>query len=208
MRAPRMLPWSPWPAQRGGSISGCRARTRRCSSMSDLIGALVHDPEMDAAFSDAALIAAMLRFEVALAAAEAQAGVIPGSAAAVIASVRPDVFDRAAIARAARTSATPAISFVEALIAVVAAADPDAATFVHRGATSQDVTDTALVLCMRTAETAIAAAHARIAAALRRLSSAHAATVMLGRTLLQPALPITFGLKVAGWLGSLNRSYG
>jgi 3-carboxy-cis,cis-muconate cycloisomerase len=176
--------------------------------MSNLIDALVHDPDMDAAFSDAALIAAMLRFEAALAAAEARAGVIPDSAAAVIGSIRPDVFDSAAIAAAARASATPAIPFVDALIAVVAAVDPDAAMFVHRGATSQDVTDTALVLCLRTAETAIAAAHARIDAALRRLSGEHASTVMLGRTLLQPAPPITFGLKAAGWLGSLDRSYG
>jgi 3-carboxy-cis,cis-muconate cycloisomerase len=176
--------------------------------MSDLIGALVRDSDVDAAFSDAALIAAMLRFEAALAAAEGRAGVIPDSAAAVIASVRPEVFDPAAIARAARTSATPAIPFVDALIAAVGAADPEAAKFVHRGATSQDITDTALVLCLRTAETALAAAHARIGAALRRLSGAHASTVMLGRTLLQPAPPITFGLKAAGWLGSIDRSYG
>jgi 3-carboxy-cis,cis-muconate cycloisomerase len=175
--------------------------------MSSLIGALVHDPGMDAAFSDAALIEAMLRFESALAAAEAHAGVIPDSAAAAIASIRADVFDPAAIAAAARTSATPAIPFVDALIAAVAATDPDAAKFVHRGATSQDVTDTALVLCLRTAATAIAAAQARIGAALRRLSAEHASTVMLGRTLLQPAPPITFGLKAAGWLGSLDRSY-
>jgi 3-carboxy-cis,cis-muconate cycloisomerase len=78
---------------------------------------------------------------------------------------------------------------------------------VHRGATSQDVTDTALVLCLTEARKTIDAAHARIDGALRRLSTQHAATVMLGRTLLQPAPPITFGLKAAGWLGALSRSH-
>lgn len=175
--------------------------------MSDLIDALVRSPEMEAAFSNAALIAAMLRFEVALARAEARAGVVPDAAAAAIASIKPDAFDATAIVSAARASATPAIPFVEALVAAVGAADPEAAKFVHRGATSQDVTDTALVLCLRGAIASIAATHTRLSAALRRLSDQHASTVMLGRTLLQPATPITFGLKAAGWLGSLDRSY-
>jgi 3-carboxy-cis,cis-muconate cycloisomerase len=175
--------------------------------MSELIDAIVGGG-IDDAFSDAALLSAMLRFEVALARAEARAGVIPESAAAAIASVSVERFDARAIALAARSSATPAIPFVETLTAAVAAVDPSAANVVHRGATSQDVTDTALVLCLRAARTPIDAAHARIESALRRLSNDHASTVMLARTLLQPATPTTFGLKAAGWLGSLRRSHG
>jgi 3-carboxy-cis,cis-muconate cycloisomerase len=175
--------------------------------MSELFDALVSTPEMDEAFSDGAALTAMLRFETALARAEARAGAIPESAAAVIAAVDPSAFDACAIVASARTSATPAVPFVESLRAAVAAKDRVAATFVHRGATSQDVTDTALVLCLRGARTALAATHARTIAALRRLSRAHASTVMLSRTLLQPASPTTFGLKAAGWLGSLTRAH-
>jgi len=175
--------------------------------MSDLFDVLVSTPEMDEAFSDGAALAAMVRFEAALARAEARVGVIPESAAAAIASVGVNAFDARAIAGTARASATPAIPFVESLTAAVAAQDREAANFVHRGATSQDVTDTALVLCLRQARTALDATHARTVAALRRLSTEHASTVMLARTLLQAAPPTTFGLKAAGWLGSLTRTY-
>ena len=157
-------------------------------------------------FSDAAVLASMLRFEVALARAEARVGIIPTPAADVIAGVTPDVFDPAAIARGARASGTITIPFVEALTAKVRAADPAAATFVHWGATSQDVSDTALVLCLVRALGILTADHDRLAGALRRLSEGHAGTLMLARTLLQPAPPTTFGLKVAGWFGAVSRS--
>ena len=175
--------------------------------MSELFDALVSTPEMDAAFSDGAAMTAMLRFETALARAEARAGAIPESAAQAIASIDITAFDARAIASQARTSATPAIAFVQSLRAAVTAKDRDAANFVHWGATSQDVTDTALVLCLRRARAPLAATHARTIAALRRLSNEHASTVMLARTLLQPATPTTFGLKAAGWLGALARSH-
>lgn len=160
------------------------------------------------AFSDAALLASMLRFEVALARAEARAGVITESAAnAIAAAAVPDAFDPAAIARDARASGTLTIPLVEMLTARVRASDPAAATFVHWGATSQDVTDTALVLCLRRAFQILAADHHRLTRALRRLSDQHARTVMLARTLLQPAPPTTFGLKAAGWFGAVSRGY-
>ena len=174
--------------------------------MSKLFDALVTTPEMDEAFSDGAAVAAMVLFETALARAEARAGVIPESAADAISSV--DVSgDIGAFATSARASATPAIPLVAMLTAAVAEKDRAAANFVHRGATSQDVTDTALVLCLRRARTALDATHVRTVAALRRLSTEHASTVMLARTLLQPAPPTTFGLKAAGWLGSLTRAH-
>jgi 3-carboxy-cis,cis-muconate cycloisomerase len=176
--------------------------------MSDLFDALASTPEMDEAFSNDAALAAMLGFETALARAEARIGLVPESAAKAIASVDLKTFDAHAIAAKARASATPAIPFVEMLTAAVAAKDRDAADVVHRGATSQDVTDTALVLCLRRARAALASTHTRSIAALRRLSTEHASTVMLARTLLQPAPPTTFGLKAAGWLGSLTRAHG
>ncbi len=175
--------------------------------MSELFAALVSSPEMDAVFSGESVVAAMLRFEQALARAEVRAGLVPSSVALALESVQPSAFDPRAIAERARASATPAIPFVDSLIAVVAEHDRDAAGFVHRGATSQDLTDTALVLCLREARRVIDTDHARLDAALRRLSNEHASTVMLARTLLQPAPPITFGLKAAGWLGSISRTH-
>jgi 3-carboxy-cis,cis-muconate cycloisomerase len=159
------------------------------------------------AFSDTAIVSGMLRFEVALARAEARAGLVPSSVADAIAAVTAGTFDTAAMARAARGSGTIAIAFLEALVARVQAAAPAAAPFVHFGATSQDVTDTALILCVRRAQALIAPDHARLTGSLRRLSDQHQDTVMLARTLLQPAAPTTFGLKAAGWFGAVSRSH-
>jgi 3-carboxy-cis,cis-muconate cycloisomerase len=158
-------------------------------------------------FSDTAFLAAMLRFEVALARVEARAGVIPEAAAVAIARAAvPDGFDCAAIARVARESGTMVVPFVDALLARVSAIDPAAATFVHWGATSQDVADTALTLCLSRARPILESDHHQLLRTLRSLSDQHANTVMLGRTLMQPAPPITFGLKVAGWFGGVSRA--
>jgi 3-carboxy-cis,cis-muconate cycloisomerase len=175
---------------------------------SRLIDSLVSTPETADAFSDAAVIGAMLEFEVALAAAEAEYGIIPPAAADAIASAATvEHFDAADIARQARTQATPAIPFVRALTARVRGIDATSARFVHWGATSQDVVDTALVLCLSRATAGIEAKHRALAARLIDLSEAHASTMMLGRTLLQPATPITFGLKVALWVGGICRAW-
>ena len=77
----------------------------------------------------------------------------------------------------------------------------------HWGATSQDVTDTAMVLLLGRCRRVLEADHERVSRGLRRISDEHAHTVMLGRTLLQPAPPITFGLKAAGWLGAVRRGW-
>jgi len=172
-----------------------------------LLDALSTLPELEAVFSDAAVLSAMLRFEIALARAESRRGIISEAAANAIASLTIDRLDATAIARDARASATPAVPFVDALVAALDGTSREAAAVVHRGATSQDVTDTALVLCLLRAQPIVDGFHERIAAALRRLSDEHAGTVMLARTLLQPAAPTTFGLKAAGWLGSLSRSH-
>jgi 3-carboxy-cis,cis-muconate cycloisomerase len=158
-------------------------------------------------FSDRALLAAMLQFEAALARAEARAGTLPATMAEVIATAaHSSRFEAEAIARAARQSATIAIPLVDALRARVANIDRAAATFVHWGATSQDLVDTALVLCLAGAAPILQSDHVRLRDSLRRLSNRHARTIMLGRTLLQPAPPITFGLKAAGWFASVSRA--
>jgi 3-carboxy-cis,cis-muconate cycloisomerase len=176
-----------------------------------LIDSLASTPPIADIFSDSSILQAMLDFESALARAEARTGVIPQSAADTVTSLaQAATFDAAQIAQLARQSlraGTMSIPVVKALTDRVRAADPESAKFVHWGATSQDVADTAMVLLLRRASAILAADHVRILAALRRVSDRHASTVMLGRTLLQPAPPITLGLKVAGWFGGLRRGW-
>jgi 3-carboxy-cis,cis-muconate cycloisomerase len=116
-------------------------------------------------------------------------------------------FDPAELARESRRSGTIAVPLVAALTARVRSTDAEAARFVHWGATSQDIVDTALVLLLGRAHAAMGPDHEELSATLRTLSDRHAADVMLGRTLLQPAPPITFGLKVAGWYAAEARSW-
>src|SRR5262245_40267036 len=142
-----------------------------------LINSLATTGALADIFSDAALLTAMLDFEAALARVEARLGVIPARAADAIvsAAAAADAFDAGAIADGARASGTIAIPLVEALRARVRAADAGAATFVHWGATSQDVVDTALVRCLTRAQAALLADHERLVGTLRRLSDRHAA---------------------------------
>jgi 3-carboxy-cis,cis-muconate cycloisomerase len=174
---------------------------------SRLIDSLATTDALADVFSDESVLSAMIAFEVGLARAEAAHGVVPAAVPDVLARVAmPERFDAVELARAARASATPAIAFVAGLRAAVADVDPAAARFVHWGATSQDLVDTAIVLCLDRARRVLAADHNRLLGALRAVSEAHRATVMPGRTLLQPAPPITFGLKAAGWAGSVARA--
>ena len=114
-------------------------------SANGLTGGLFADAEMAAALSDRSWLAAMLDYEAALAWAEARAGVIPEAAAEVIASCcKVEDFDIAEIGRRTTLAGNPAIPLVAMLTAKVRAKDPAAAEFVHYGATSQDVIDTAL----------------------------------------------------------------
>ena len=159
-------------------------------------------------FGDQSVLGRMLDVEVALARAEAAAGVIPDAAARTIASAaQAEEFDVRAIAGAAIASATPVIAFVDALVDRVRRVDEESARYVHWGATSQDVADSALALLIARARAILAPDHARVTRALRRLSDEHAATVMIGRTLLQPATPTTFGLKAAAWYAAAESSW-
>jgi 3-carboxy-cis,cis-muconate cycloisomerase len=151
---------------------------------------------------DLAWLRAMLEFEAALARACAKAGLIPATAAAAITAVcTPERYDPAAIGRAAADSAQPVVALVASIRGQL---DADAGRHVHFGATSQDVLDTAAMLISRRAVTAIVADAARAADVLADLAERHAETSMLGRTLLQPALPTTFGLVAAGWMSGID----
>jgi len=158
-------------------------------------------------FSDRARIEGMLAFESALAQAEAELGVIPATAAApIVARCRTDDFDVSSIAAGAKSAGNAAIPLIAALRAAVAGHDASAARYVHFGATSQDAIDTGAILALRAAFGLFDADLVRLADALEKLVRAHRATVLLGRTWLQPATPVTFGLKAAGWLDAVNRS--
>ena len=162
---------------------------------------------ISACFDDASLVAAMLAFERALARAEARAGVIRQPAAGGIdAGAALATFDVDALATDARRAGTLAIPFVKSLTAAVAAHDADAARYVHWGATSQDVLDTALALQVREATKRIVAMLDRLGDAVATLAAAHRATVMAARTLLQPATPVPVGWKAAVWLDALARA--
>jgi 3-carboxy-cis,cis-muconate cycloisomerase len=175
---------------------------------SRLLDCLATTDALAEVFSDASVLQAMLDFEAAVARAGAATGIIPTAAARTIAeAARAELFDPVAIARAARAVATPAIPLVNALTEHVRGLDEDSARYVHWGATSQDVTDTAMVLLLKRARTSISADYERIEHALKRLSDRHAGTIMLGRTLLQPATPITLGLKAARWRAAIVRSW-
>lgn len=174
-----------------------------------LIDCLATTPLLAEVFEDRSVLEAMLRFEVALARAEAGLGVIPALAAETIAAAAavPDAFDPGHIAAAATATGTVAIGVVARLTALVRERDAEGASYVHWGATSQDVTDTAMVLLLDRVRTILQADHQRLLVALRSLSDRHAATVMSGRTLLQPSTPVTFGLKAAGWHAACARGW-
>jgi 3-carboxy-cis,cis-muconate cycloisomerase len=171
-----------------------------------LLDTLFGSPTLGPIFSDRGRLDGMLRFEAALAAAEAKIGVIPAAAAAAIAAqCRAELYDMATLSAATAAAGNPLIPLVKQLTALVAQADAEAARFVHWGATSQDAMDTGLVLQLSQAVDVLDADLARLAAALAALAAAHRLTPMIGRTWLQHALPVTFGLKAAGWLDAVER---
>ncbi len=152
--------------------------------------------------SDFAWLQAMLDVEAALALACAGEGLIPGAAAGEIAAAcRADRFDSVALGAQAASHATPIVGLVAALRAAVS---ESAREHVHLGATSQDISDTALMLVAHRALGALLADARGAADAAARLADEHRATPMVGRTLLQQALPVTFGLRAAGWLVGID----
>jgi 3-carboxy-cis,cis-muconate cycloisomerase len=170
--------------------------------VSELFGPTVTTDALLAATGDRAWLAALLAVEAAIAAAEAAAGVIPAPAAAAIAAAcRPDGLDIAVLGREARGGGNPVIPLVAALRGAVG---DEHGRWVHWGATSQDILDTAAVLVARRAGSLIAGHLAELGDGCALLAERHRDATMVGRTLLQPALPITFGLKAAGWLSGVD----
>lgn len=154
---------------------------------------------------DAAWLRALLDTESALARAQASEGAVPAAAArSITAACSPARFDTAELGSAAADGGNPVIPLVRALTAAVAESDPESARFVHTGATSQDIMDTAAMLVIRRACGAIAAETRTLGATLAGLAQQHRSTPMPGRTLLQQALPTTFGAVAAGWLNGIG----
>jgi 3-carboxy-cis,cis-muconate cycloisomerase len=165
---------------------------------SDLFTPIFVPEAVGEAVSGRAWVQAMLDAEAALASAEARAGVIPsGAAEAISACCDAARFDVEALAREARDTGNPVVPLVRALTERV---EGSASGYVHWGATSQDVLDTAAMLVARRALEPIAAELDGVAAICAALADRHRSTLMAGRTLMQQALPTSFGLKAAGWL--------
>jgi 3-carboxy-cis,cis-muconate cycloisomerase len=179
------------------STSTSKATARPSSSTSDVLlrgtfarGGAAH------AVADVAFVQAMLDVEV------AHARVVLGAAEAdaVAAAAVAERFDLQALAAESARHATPVIGLVRAL------REASGVEGVHRGLTSQDVIDTALVLVAQHATTAILEDAGAAGDAAAALADAHRATPILARTLMQPAQPTTFGLKAAGWLVALDEA--
>ncbi len=172
------------------------------TSEGGLFGGIYARGAVAAEVSDGAWLQAMLDAEAALARACAAESLIPGLAAEEIAAAcRAEAFDLAQLGRDAADSATPVVALVKALRAAV----PEAAReHVHFGATSQDITDTALMLVARRALVPLLEDARAAADAAAGLAEHHRDTPMIGRTLLQEAVPITFGLRAAGWLTGID----
>lgn len=163
-------------------------------------------PEMNAVWSMRQSVQSMLDVEAALARACAAHGVIPQQAVApIVATCDVARIDIPALVASTATAGNLAIPLVRQLTARVAATDPDAAKYVHWGATSQDIIDTAVVLQLGAALALLEPALARLGEVLARQAVRHRDTPMIGRTWLQQALPITLGLKFAQWLDGVGR---
>ena len=159
-------------------------------------------PAMRAIFADGATVARYVEVEVALAAVEGRLGVIPREAAAAIGKKA----DASRIDLAKLKAKTDVVGYpIVGLVSQLAKQCGEAGGYLHWGATTQDIMDTALVLQMRDALALVEADLAALEVALAGLAKTHRLTVMAGRTHLQHALPITFGYKAAVWLGMIAR---
>jgi 3-carboxy-cis,cis-muconate cycloisomerase len=162
---------------------------------------------MRAVCDDLSCLQSMLDFEAALARAEATVGIVPPAGAEAIArACTATTFDLPVLAEAATRSGNLAIPLVKALTAEVARTDKKAAGYVHWGATSQDVIDTATMLTLRAGIDALLADIDRAIAGFARQAAQHRNTAVVARTWLQHALPMPFGLKLAEYAAALHRS--
>src|SRR5262245_31800568 len=174
---------------------------------SSLLSPLISSAAMRAILDDRARLQRMLDFEVALARAEAAIGVIPALASDQIANAaKAERYDVKALGEEAVASGNIAIPLIKSLTAEVAKTDATAAGYVHWGATSQDVIDTALVLELKAAIDALIADLNKAIDGFSTLTGRHRRTAVVGRTQTQHALPMPFGLKLASYAAALGRS--
>jgi 3-carboxy-cis,cis-muconate cycloisomerase len=167
---------------------------------SQLFGPLFATDAMRACFSDTAWVGSMLAAEAALARAESELGLAPAALAPAIDAIRPEDLDIAAIGVRAGIAGVPTIPFVQAVQARLA---PELERSFHKGATTQDIIDTALVLRLRDALRLIEADLDAVLAGLAGLADRHRATPSVGRSYGQHAAPVSFGYKVAVWLSGI-----
>lgn len=174
--------------------------------MSNLFEGFLSTAEVLEAFGERQVLQAMLDFEAALARAQAAAGMIPQAAArSIIGTCKVELFDVSRIVRESGRAGDMAIPLVGSLRETVGLFNKDAAAYVHFGAASQDVIDTALALVTRTALELVEADVHKAVAALLLLADRHAADPVLARTLMQPASVTSFGLKCTAWAAPLVR---
>jgi adenylosuccinate lyase/3-carboxy-cis,cis-muconate cycloisomerase len=170
---------------------------------SEVLRDLFGTPEARTALDARALVQGWLDAERALAQAEAEVGVIPsGAAARIAAEADASLYDLDELRAGIEESDHPLVPLVRALVARCG----DAGRYVHWGATTQDVIDTGAVLQIRAVLVPIQRDLRRATIAAAGLALRHAATPMAGRTHGQHAVPITFGLKAAGWADELGRA--
>lgn len=162
----------------------------------------------DAEASDRAVVSHLIEAELALTAAMVEAGLAPASAGAAVAAVRtaPPEVDLGALARASVAGGNPVIPLIPLVRSAVTAHEPDAAAWVHRGATSQDILDSALMTLCRDVAASVAENLWRASGALEELAHAHRDHPAAARTLTQHAVPTTLGLKAATWLRAIVRA--
>ena len=169
---------------------------------SAIFGPLFSDAEISVLLTDEAFVRALVDVEKALARAEARVGVIAANCAEAIGKTSADKIDLTALTKGTASSGFPIIALVQELRKQVSA---EAAPFIHWGATTQDIMDTACVLQLRSAVNLIRIRLGEIARHLSALADRHRTTILAGRTHGQQALPISFGIKVASWLAPLLR---
>lgn len=175
--------------------------------MSSIFESFLSTPEMTSAWGEREFVAAMLRFEAALAAAQAEAGLIPREAAqSIIGTCKVELFDVPRVARDSGRAGSLAIPLIRALKETVAMFNPQAAALVHLGSTSQDVIDTAMALVSKPALALIDEDLSALCAALVEKAQSHADHPVLARTLMQPASVTSLGLKCIHWVAPLLRS--
>jgi 3-carboxy-cis,cis-muconate cycloisomerase len=172
----------------------------------NLLDSLFGSEAVGKIFSDENRLQCMLDFEASLASAEARLGIIPQAAASAIASeCRTEKLDISELGHAATEAGNLAIPLVQQLTQLVRSAVPDAAKYVHWGATSQDVIDTGSMLQVREGMASILTTVDRLCDLLAVLAERHRSTPMVARTWMQQAIPTVFGFKVAGWLDAMQR---